>query len=416
MPVDYFDVVIVGAGHGGVQAATSLARSGLAGSIALVSEEADLPYERPPLSKGYLAGTEQADKIQFRTPGYWASSPVHLILGTQVTHLHPGEKVVETGGGARIAYGSLVWAAGGRARALPIPGAGLTGVFGIRSKSDIDHLRGELPRLRTAAIIGGGYLGLETAAAFRTLGIDVTVLEAQPRLLARVTGPVVSDYFRRLHAARGVDVRLGTSVAELAGTTRVTGALLAGGEIVPADVVIAAIGMVPNTDVLAAAGARTTDGVEVDEYCRTSIPDVYAVGDCTNAPRRWAAGSRIRLESVQNAAEQASTVSAALRGVPGPDNVAPWFWSNQYEAKLKTVGVLTGHDKVVVRGDAAGEAFTVAYLAGGRIQAMDCVNTPRDFAHGRALVTQRAVVDSARLSDESLSLRELDGQPARVAK
>ncbi|MFJ2028747.1 NAD(P)/FAD-dependent oxidoreductase [Streptosporangium sp. NPDC087985] len=403
-----YDVVIVGAGHGGVHLATALVKGGYDGSVALVSAESAIPYERPPLSKGYLLGSESFDDIAFRTAAYWEKSPVELLLDSRVTEVRPGERRVVTEAGDEIGYGRLVWAAGGRARALPVPGHDLAGVHGIREIVGLDALRGELPGVKRAVIIGGGYIGLEAAAAFRTLGIEVTVIEVQDRLLARVTSPVISDFFLDLHRSAGVDVRLGTGVRELRGADgRVRSIVLDTGAEVPADLVVVGVGLLPNTELLAGAGAACGNGVEVDEFCRTDLPGISAIGDCASHSNPFAGGRRMRLESVQNATEQAKVVAADIAGDPRPYRVVPWFWSNQFKVRLKTVGIVSEYDELVVRGTPESGTFTVAYLSGGRIIALDCVNTAADFAHGKALVDHGANVKASMLADTSRPLKEL---------
>jgi len=413
-PQRVYDVVVVGAGHGGVHLATSLVKSGYAGSVALLGAELAAPYERPPLSKGYLLGAETFDDIAFRPATYWATSPVELLLGRRVTRVLPERRCVVTADGEPIGYRRLVWAAGGRARELPVPGQHLAGVHSVRTLADANAVRAELSTARAAVVIGGGYIGLETAAAFRKLGVAVTVVEQQPRLLARVTSPVVSAHFLRLHRAAGVDVRLGAGVTELRGTGgRVRSVALTTGEELPADLVIVGVGLVPNIEPLAAAGLACGNGVEVDERCRTTAPDISAIGDCASHPNRFAAGARIRLECVQNATEHARIAAADILGTPQQHGAVPWFWSNQYDVKFKTAGLLTGYDRDVVRGDPDSGAFTVGYLRDGRLVALDCVNTAADFSQGRLLVERGVAVDPHLLADPTHPLRTLPPIPDR---
>lgn len=403
-----YDVVIVGAGHGGVNLATLLVKENYPGSIALLSDESVIPYERPPLSKGYLTGEQSFEDIVFRPAEYWEKSPVELRLNTRVTEVRPDRQVVVTADGATITYRRLVWAAGGRARRLPVDGAELLGVHSIRRLGDLATLKEELAAAKRAVIIGGGYIGLETAAAFRAQGIDVTVVEVQDRLLARVTSPEVSQFFLERHRAAGVTVRLGVGVQGLRGEGgRVRAVVLANGAELPADLVVVGIGLVPNTEVLAAAGATVSNGIEVDEYCRTSLPNVSALGDCANHVNEFAGGARVRLESVQNATDQARTVALDLLGAPAPYRATPWFWSNQYDIKLKTAGIVAGYDHAVVRGEPAQGRFSVVYLADSRVVALDSVNTPADFMVGRKLVQQRRKVDPEMVADPRRPLKQL---------
>lgn len=406
---DLFDVVIVGAGQAGAQTALSLRKSGFTGTIALIGSEKSAPYERPPLSKAYLKGELSAPELLFRDDAHWALNGVELLLGSPVTTVDPQNRTVTTAAGRSLGYGSLVWAAGGHARTLPLSGAGLDGVHTLRTLDDADALREELATARSAVIIGGGYIGLEAASVFSSLGLAVTVLEAQDRLLARVTGPAISGYFARLHASHDVDIRLGAAVSRIvpgaAGT--VGGVELDGGEVLPADIVIIGVGLVPNIEPLRAAGLACSNGVDTDAGGATSSAGIFAAGDCANSENSYAETGRIRLESVQNATEMAKRIAASIVAGPALREVAPWFWSNQYSTKLQTVGLLGGYDDCVVRGDSASDSFTVAYLRQGTLVALDCVNTPRDFAQGRALVEARAVLDAAHIADTSRDLKSL---------
>jgi 3-phenylpropionate/trans-cinnamate dioxygenase ferredoxin reductase subunit len=410
------DLVIVGAGNGGVTLATNLVKAGFEGSISLLSAESVIPYERPPLSKGYLTGEESFEQIVFRTAEYWAASPVDLVLGVRVVRVDPDSHTVVLEDGRDIGYGKLVWAAGGTPRVMDVPGASLEGIHAIRDLLGIERLRSELPAASNAVIVGGGYVGLETAAAFRKLGMDVTVVEVADRLLARVTSTEVSRYYHELHTSRGVDIRLGTSAIAFQGDRWVESVTLDTLETIPADVVVVGIGLVPNVGPLADAGARCGNGVEVDEFCRTSLPDVYAIGDCAAHVNSYAAGRRVRLESVQNAADQAATVAHHLQGTEAPYRAVPWFWSNQYDIRLKTAGIVSGFDDVVVRGDPATDRFAVVYLRDGRICAVDCVNSPGDFMVAKQLIGRGTHVERDDLADGSVPLKVLLNEPTLTAR
>lgn len=402
----HYNVVIVGAGHAGVQLATSLVQGGYAGSIALLSAENVEPYERPPLSKSYLAGEQSRDDILFRPSEYWANSPVDLQLGAIVTSVDPEKRVVTTAAGSAIHYDYLVWAAGGHARKLSIPGHGLEGVLTIRDLPDVDRLRALVPTTKHAVVIGGGYIGLEVAAQLRAWNIDVTLVEAQDRLLARVTSPPVSDYYAALHRDRGVRILLQSQAEQLVGENgMMTTVRLSDGTLLPADLVIVGIGLVPNVGPIAAAGGQVDNGIVVDEYCQTSLPHVFAIGDLARHRNEYAGGEYIRLESVQNAVEQAKVVAHAIMGNRRPYSAVPWFWSNQYDVKLKTVGLLNGYDDYVVRGNPESGKFSVVYLRNGRVIAIDCINTVADFAVGRKLIEQGLEVNVADLKDVSIPLK-----------
>ena len=403
-----FDVVIVGAGHGGAQAAIALRQQAFAGSIAMIGDEPDFPYERPPLSKDYLAGEKAFERIMIRPPPFWAERDVTMLLGSRVASVDAAAHQARLEDGAAIAYGALIWAAGGRPRRLGCAGADLRKVHTVRSRADVDRMKRELPDVRRAVVIGGGYIGLETAAVLTRLGKEVVLLEALDRVLARVAGEPVSRFYEAEHRAHGVDLRTGVSVACIEGESgAAAGVRLAGGASIPADMVIVGIGIDAAVAPLVEAGATASNGVHVDTYCRTGLPDVYAIGDCAAHENAFAGGARIRLESVQNAHDQANVAAKAIAGVPEPYEAMPWFWSNQYDLKLQTVGLSVGHDEIVVRGEPASRSFSAVYLRQGRVVALDCVNAVKDYVQGRKLVAEGAAPDRARLADPGVPLKEL---------
>ena len=403
------DVLIVGTGHAGAQAAIALRQQGFAGSICLAGRETDPPYERPPLSKDYLAGEKSFERLLIRPLSFWAEREIALTLGRQIVAVDAQAKMATFEDGETLGYGALVWAAGGEPRRLSCEGADLAGVHAIRSRRDVDALRAELDgRAREIVVVGGGYIGLEAAAVLVARGCRVTLLEALPRVLARVAGEALSTFYEAEHRARGVDVRTGVSVACILGEGgRAAGVRLGDGHVLPADLVVAGIGIAPLVAPLAAAGADCADGVLVDSCCRTSLPDVYAIGDCAAHANRFAGGAVVRLESVQNAHDMASVAARAILGRPEPYDAVPWFWSNQYDLKLQTVGISRGHDRAVVRGDPAARSFSVVYLKEGRLIALDCVNAVKDYVAGRKLVETGAAIDPARLADAATPLKAL---------
>ncbi|UAK23481.1 NAD(P)/FAD-dependent oxidoreductase [Sphingomonas nostoxanthinifaciens] len=404
----HYDVLIVGGGHGGAQTALALRQQKFAGSIAIVGEEPELPYDRPPLSKEYLAGDRPWERMIFRTAAAWAERDVALLLGRRVMQVDAAAHRVTTDHGAMLSYGRLVWATGGSPRRLTCSGHDLVGVHTVRSRADTDRMRDELADVREAVVIGGGYIGLEAAAALAKFGKQVTVVEALDRVLARVAGAPLSRFFEAEHRAHGVEMRLGAQVICITeGDGRATGVELADGSILPAQMVIVGIGIVPAVQPLLDAGAEGGNGVRVDGQCRTSLPDIFALGDCAEHRNGFAEGDWIRLESVQNAHDQAAIVARAIMGNDDLYAAVPWFWSNQYDLRLQTVGLSRGHDAVVVRGDPATRAFSLVYLRGGRVIALDCVNMVRDYAQGRALVTNGVRVDAALLADPAISLKAL---------
>ncbi|MBW6522684.1 FAD-dependent oxidoreductase [Sphingomonas sp. RHCKR47] len=410
----FHDILIVGAGHGGAQAAIALRQRGFAGSLALLGDEPSLPYERPPLSKEYLSGEKPFERILLRPAAFWEAREVSLLPGRTVVEVDPAGHRVVTAGGEAIGYGTLIWATGGAPRRLGCAGHDLRGVHGVRTRADVDRMIAELPDVERVVVVGGGYIGLEAAAVLTKLGKHVTVLEAQDRVLARVAGETLSRFYEAEHRRHGVDLRTGVTVLcieEREGS--VSGVRLADGTVLPCEMVIVGIGIVPAVEPLLEASAAGGNGVTVDACCRTSLPDIYAIGDCAAHANSFADGAMVRLESVQNANDQATTVAKALTGTVEPYHTVPWFWSNQYDLKLQTVGLSTGHDAAVLRGNLDERSFSLVYLKEGRVVALDCVNRARDYVQGRALVAERARIDPALLSDASIALR--DFVPAKEA-
>ena len=404
----HFDVVIAGAGQGGASAAIQLRQQGFAGSIAMIGRESEPPYERPPLSKEYMLGDKTFDRLYIRPPEFWGGKDVTMMLGHEVTAVDPQSRTLILRDGQSVGYGDLIWATGGDPRRLTIPGADLAGVHGVRTREDADAILGELPEVERVVVIGGGYIGLEAAAVLRKLDKDVTLLEVLPRVLARVAGPQLSAFYEAEHRAHGVDLRTETGVEAILGEGRVTGVRLSDGSEIACQLVIVGIGIIPAVGPLLAAGAAGGNGVDVDEFCRTSLPHVYAIGDCAAHANGFAEGAVIRLESVQNANDQAATAVKAILGSPEPYKATPWFWSNQYDLKLQTVGLSTGHDATVLRGDPAARSFSVIYLRGGKLIAIDAVNLVKDYVQARKLIEEGAAIAPEDLADVSRPLKELD--------
>jgi 3-phenylpropionate/trans-cinnamate dioxygenase ferredoxin reductase subunit len=405
--VKHYDVAIVGAGHGGAQTAIQLRQLGFAGSIGLIGAEAEPPYERPPLSKDYLAGEKPFERILLRPEAFWAERGIDLVPATTIAALDPAAKLLTAEGDGQFGYSTLVWAGGGLPRRLACEGGDLAGVHVVRRRADVDSIRAELGPARRIAVVGGGYIGLEAAAVLRKLGKEVVLIEALDRVLARVAGPEISRFYEEEHRAHGVDVRLGATVAAILGEGRVTGVRLEGGATLDAGMVVVGIGVEAGVAPLLAAGAAGANGVDVDSCCRTTLPDVYAVGDCAAHENRFAGGLRLRLESVQNAHDQATTAAKAIMGRPEPYEAMPWFWSNQYDLRLQTVGLSVGHDATVVRGRPEERSFSAIYLLEGRVIALDCVNATRDYVQGRKLILEGKMVARERLADISVPLKEM---------
>jgi 3-phenylpropionate/trans-cinnamate dioxygenase ferredoxin reductase component len=403
-----YDILIVGGGHSGAQAAISLRQAKFEGSIAIVTDEHDLPYERPPLSKEYFSGDKVFERIMIRPAAFWEERNVDMLLGRRVDAVDANAKTLSLNTGATLGYGTLIWATGGSPRRLMCEGGNLGGVHVVRTRAEVDAMLSEMPAVTDVVVIGAGFIGLESAAVLRKFGKNVTVLEAQDRVLARVAGEPLSAFYEAEHRAHGVDLRTGVTVDCLAGEDgKVTGAVLSGGEVIPAQMVIVGIGIIPAVAPLLQAGAAGGNGVDVDEYCRTSLPDIFSVGDCAAHANDFAGGAVMRVESVQNANDMASAVTKTIMGEPTRYHAVPWFWSNQYDLRLQTVGLSVEYDNAVLRGDPATRSFSVVYLRGGKIIALDCVNATKDYVQGRAFVTGGLSVDPVRISDASVPLKEM---------
>jgi 3-phenylpropionate/trans-cinnamate dioxygenase ferredoxin reductase subunit len=403
--MENFDCIIVGSGHGGAQAAHALRHHGFAGSIGLIGAEAELPYDRPSLSKEYLAGEKAFDRLLLRPAAYWDQQRITLLAGRRVTEVSAAQKHLTCADGARFGFGTLIWAAGGAPRQLTCEGNAHPAIHYLRDKADCDRLLAALPDCRHVAIIGGGFIGLEAAAVLRGMGRQVTLIESQERVLSRVAGVEISRFFEAEHRARGVEILLGTGLEAIRGE----GAAelhLSDGRVLTADLVIAGIGMVPATEVLRLAGAETSQGVLVDAACQSSLPGIYCIGDC--AVRRGGPG--IRIESVQNANDQAATAARAICGLPVPEAATPWFWSNQYDLKLQTMGLSLGHDATLLRGDPGLRSFSLLYLRRGAVIAADCINATRDYVQSRQLIEAGSVVPAAVLADTAIPLKAAAGR------
>jgi len=402
-------VIIVGGGHGGAQAAIALRQNGYAGPVTIIGREDEPPYERPPLSKEYMAGEKEFERIYIRPRAFWEEKQVELLLGRSVEAVDPAAKSVTLDDGSTRSYASLIWAAGGDPRRLPLPGGDLKGVHCVRNRADADAIMAELGDVDQVVVIGGGYIGLEAAAVLTKLGKKVVLLEALPRVLARVAGPELSAFYEAEHRAHGVDLRTNVAIEALEDANgKVSGVRLADGNVITAQMVIVGIGIIPAVEPLLAAGAKGGNGVEVDEFCRTSLPDVYAIGDCAAHANAFAGGATIRLESVQNANDQATVAAKTICGADAqPYKATPWFWSNQYDLKLQTVGLSSGHDATVFRGDPATRSFSVIYLKDGKVIALDCVNMIKDYVQGRKLVEAGAAIPAQQLADATVPLKDL---------
>lgn len=374
----------------------------------MISDEWDLPYERPPLSKDYLSGDKNFERILIRPAAFWEERAIAVKLGCRVMTIDAAAHKLTAQDGMTLSYDNLIWATGGFPRRLTCSGHDLAGVHTVRTRADADLMIAELGHVIRAVVIGGGYIGLEAAAALTKLGKQVTLVEALPRVLARVAGEPLSRFFEDEHRAHGVDVRLNAKVdclEEEGG--RVTGVRLSSGEVLPCEMVIVGIGIVPAIEPLLTAGAEGGNGVAVDGQCRTSLPDIFAIGDCALHANAFAYHEAIRLESVQNATDQATVVAKVLTGSPVRYDAVPWFWSNQYDLRLQTVGLSLGYDACIVRGDTTTRSFSMIYLREGQVVALDCVNNTKDYVQGRKLVEAQVSPPPEQLADTKIPLKDL---------
>ena len=404
MPVSI--VVVIGGGHAAGQVVTSLRQEGFLGRIVLIGDEPVPPYQRPPLSKTFLAGEMPPERLLLKSRDFYLQSDVELRLGVRVRCVRLADRTVELEDGSTLAFDHLVFATGSRPRTLGAEGAGHPRVYCLRTLADAQALRPLMrPGIRLM-LIGGGYIGLEIAAVANALGLQVCVLEATPQLLSRVAGAAVGAFYRDLHCQYGVEVRCNTSVRRIEDKGGYPVAVLNDGDRIEADAVVVGIGALPNLELARDAGLVCNHGIVVDEHCRTSVPGVYAAGDCTEQPSMLF-DAQIRLESVPNAIEQGRTVAATICGKDRPNRAVPWFWSDQYDVKLQSAGLQRGHDQAVMRGSPARRSFAIYYLRSGRLLAIDAINRPAEFALAKAWIAQRRVVEPAWLADDAVPIKQI---------
>jgi 3-phenylpropionate/trans-cinnamate dioxygenase ferredoxin reductase component len=406
-------MVIVGGGQAGGQAVETLRRRGHRGAITLVGDETLLPYQRPPLSKKFLAGALERDRLLIRHAEHYAEHGVAMRLGFSAVGIDRERRRVEIADGSHVDYDRLLLATGSSARLMAVPGSELAGVYYLRSFADVERLRPELIAGRRCVIVGGGYIGLEVAATCRDLGVEVTVLDAADRVMSRVASPWVSQFYQAEHARHGVDIRCGARVSALLpevapaspGTARVAAVCLTDGSEIRADFVLIAVGVVPNDALARTSGLYCDNGIVVDEYCRTNDPLIFAAGDCARHPSPHY-GLRVLLESVDNAFEQAQSAALNMLGITTVHDKVPWFWSDQYDLKMIIVGLAQAHDRAVLRGDPASRSFSVVYLKEGELLAIDTVNAAKDQLSARKLIPARARPDPRKLVDPAIPLKD----------
>jgi 3-phenylpropionate/trans-cinnamate dioxygenase ferredoxin reductase component len=397
-------IVIIGAGQAGVQAAATLRLEGFGGTLTLIGDESFPPYQRPPLSKAYLAGDFARERLFLKPDSFYADTACDLRLNVAATSIDRGAKSVRLSDGTTLGYDQLLLATGARVRKVAVPGADLAGVYYLRGIDDVDGLRPHFTAGARLAVVGGGYIGLEVAAVAVKHGLEVTVVEAAERVMVRAASPQLSTFYEQEHRAHGVKFLLGAMAEAFEGTGRVE-AVKTNRDRVRADFVLAGVGIVPNCELALQAGLACDNGIMVDEFAATSDPDIFAAGDCTSHP--GFAGGRVRLESVQNAIDQAKHAVLAMLGQPAPYREVPWFWSDQYDLKLQIAGLARAGDATVQRGDPKTRKFSVFHLRDGVVAAVEAVNAAPDYIIGRKLIAARARISPERLADVAVPVKSL---------
>ncbi|HEX8901602.1 NAD(P)/FAD-dependent oxidoreductase [Vitreimonas sp.] len=400
-------VIIIGAGQAGGETAQRLRQGGFQGDITLIGEEPYAPYQRPPLSKKYLAGELGMDRLLLRPANVYAEENIALLTSLKAVWIDRASKKVRVEGGRELPYDALVLATGSKPRKLPLAGADLAGVFTLRTAADIDAMKPRFVKGAKLVVIGAGYIGLEAAAVARQLGLEVTVVETAVRPLARVTSPEVAGFFLDEHTRQGVRFVLGGQPALIKGSEHVTAVGLTDGTEIPADIVLAGIGVNPEVTLAQHCGLNVENGVVTDASCRTSDPSIFAIGDCAARPISFFDNRLVRLESVHNAIEGAKIVAAAITGGKPPVLEAPWFWSDQYDLKLQIAGLFNGYDHIVFRGVIADRAFAAFYYHGEKLIAVDAVNKPAEYLGAKMLIQTGRTLPRDVIADETRPMKEL---------
>lgn len=399
--------IIAGASHAASMLAPTLRQQGWQGRIIVIGAEASIPYHRPPLSKDYLAGEKTLDEILIRPAKVYEKSEVEFILNTSVESIDRDSRTVRLSTGETLPYDRLALTVGSKVRKVSLPGADLDGVFYLRDLRDVERITPYINPGANAVIVGGGYIGLETAAVLNKKGMNVTVLEMMERVLQRVTAPVVSEFYTRIHEEEGVSIRCGVGVSGFKGNGRVAKVLCSDGSGFAADLVIIGVGILPNTALAEAAGLEVDNGIVVNDRAQTSDPDIFAAGDCTNH-HNPIYDRRIRLESVQNATDQSRVAAGAACGKEVSYNAVPWFWSEQYDLMLQIAGLSQGYDEIITRGDLDNSrSFAAFYLKSGKVIAVDAINKPQEFMFSKKLIPLQKTVDKTRLADADTPIKEL---------
>ncbi len=399
--------IIIGASHAAAQLAPSLRQEGWEGKILVIGDEPFMPYHRPPLSKAVLSGEKNADDLHIRSPAMYDKADVEFKLGCRVESINRAHKSITLTSGEILNYDKLALCTGSRVRTVSLPGIELVGIHYLRDLKDVQSIQKDVGEGKNAVIVGGGYIGLETAASLKKMGMNVTVLEMAPRVLARVTAPELSEFYTRVHSDEGVNIKTGIAVSGFEGSDRVERVVCADGTSFDADLVVIGVGIIPNVELAEAAGITVENGIVVDEFARTNDPDIVASGDCANHHNKQY-NIRLRLESVPNATDQSKSAAASICGKDKAYESLPWFWSDQYDLKLQIAGLSQGYDQVVIRGDKdRSRSFVAFYLKDGKLISADCVNRPQEFMLSKRLIAAGAAVDPERLADESIVPKEL---------
>ena len=399
--------IIIGASHAAAQLAPTLRQEGWEGRIVVIGDEAWIPYHRPPLSKTFLSGEKTMDEIYIKPQNVYDNADVEFMLNTRVESIDRENKSVTLDNGETLNWDKLALTTGSRVRKIDMPGVDLEGIYYLRDAADVDKIRSRTGDGKKAVIIGGGYIGLETAAVLRKLGMEVTVIEMMERVLQRITTPEISAFYQRIHLEEGVNILCGVGLEAFEGEGSVQKVVCNDGSTHDADLVVIGVGILPNVELAEAAGLEVNNGIVVDKFARTSDPDIVAAGDCTFHPNAFY-GRDIRLESVQNASDQARTAALSLCGKDQAYDALPWFWSDQYDLKLQIAGLSQGYDEVVIRGDIEGSrSFAAFYLKDGVIISVDAVNKPPEFMMGKRLISGKVSPDRDKLADASVPIKEL---------
>jgi len=399
-------IVIAGAGQAAIQSAVSLRKFGYEGSITIIGEESHPPYQRPPLSKDYLLGKTQLDRVHLKKEAFYEENKIELIINTRVESIDRKRKTVSLSNKENLDYGKLIIAAGSRVRKLDVPGVDKNGIHYLRGLDDANALKENLKEGKKLVIVGAGYIGLEVAAVAASLKIETSVIDIADRVMSRTVDPLISDYYNSLHENNGVNIHLKHGLKSITGKGNVEKVFCTNNLELDADIVVIGAGVIPNDELALTAGLTCENGIVVNEFGQTEDKNIYACGDCTNHPNKIL-GRKLRLESVHNAMEQSKAVASSIMGLKEPYNQVPWFWSDQYDHKLQIVGLSGDHDEVIMRGSKSEQSFLLFYLKDKEIIAVNAINSSKEFLISKKLVANKVRISSDIISDQSSNLNEL---------